>query len=135
VLPTDPHRPPSGEEIETALRHGLSGPLDRLLPARRTQPRHLRHFRIAPQVTIDTVADGLRSQLSLICTDRPGLLADVAHVLRQHRVRVHDARIGTFGERAEDVLLLSGGDDRALPEAEAQALRQDLIEALDGGQR
>jgi hypothetical protein len=39
--------------------------------------------------------------MSLVCSDRPGLLADRwRRVLRQHRLRVHDARIATFGERS-----------------------------------
>jgi [protein-PII] uridylyltransferase len=135
VLPSDPQRAPAAADVELALQRALSGPLDRLLPARRTQPRHLRHFRIAPQVTVETVADGTRSQLSLICTDRPGLLADIAHALRQQRVRVHDARIGTFGERAEDVLLIGNAEDSALDQEQAQALRQALLAALDGGAR
>ena len=59
-------------------------------------------------------ADGRRTLLSLVCTDRPGLLADVAHVLRAQRLRVHDARIATFGERAEDVFQITDAHDRAL---------------------
>jgi len=109
----------------------LSGPLDRLLPSRRAQPRHLRHFRIAPKIAFETADDGSRTRLSLICTDRPGLLADITHTLRHQRVRVHDARIGTFGERAEDVFLLSSREDRALAPEDAERLRVALAQALE----
>ena len=37
----------------------------------------------------------------------PGLLALVAQCLREQEVRVHDARIATFGERAADSFVLS----------------------------
>ncbi len=131
VLPLQPLHPPTADQVEASLRRALSGPLDRLLPSRRTQPRHLRHFRIAPQIAFETVEDGSRTRLSLICTDRPGLLADITHTLRHQRVRVHDARIGTFGERAEDVFLLSSREDRALAPDDAERLRVALSHALD----
>lgn len=133
VLPSDPQHPPAPAAIEDALRRTLAGDFDRVLPARRTQPRHLKHFRISPRIGIEALPDGGASLLTLVCTDRPGLLADVTHVLRGQRVRVHDARIATFGERAEDLFRIAGPDDRALDEASADALRTALAEALDAG--
>ena len=61
-----------------------------------------------------------------------GLLADVAHVLRQHGLRVHDARIATFGERAEDLLLVSDAHNHPLAPDRRDALRAALLAALDG---
>src|SRR5690606_33953221 len=46
VLPGDARQPPSPAAIERRLSEALAGPLERIRPARRTQPRHLRHFRI-----------------------------------------------------------------------------------------
>ncbi|MCW5581976.1 MAG: [protein-PII] uridylyltransferase, partial [Luteimonas sp.] len=100
VLSADPRQAPDIAGLERKLATVLTGSLD-VRPARRAQPRHLRHFRVSPQVDFDTAADGRRTVMSLVCTDRPGLLADIAHVLRQQRIRVHDARIATFGARAE----------------------------------
>ena len=131
VLPSDPQHALSVEYIEAALQRVLAGDLDRLLPSRRTQPRHLKHFRIAPRIGLEPSFDGLRTRMSLICTDRPGLLADVTHVLRQQRVRVHDARIATFGERAEDLFLIADGHDRPLDAAQCEDLRIALRAALD----
>ena len=70
--------------------------------------------------------------LSLVCTDRPGLLADIAQLLRAHRLRVHDARIATFGERAEDVFRITDEQDRPLSAEAAQALHDALIARIDG---
>ena len=80
VLPSDPQHPPAPAAIEDALRRTLAGDFDRVLPARRTQPRHLKHFRISPRIGIEALPDGGASLLTLVCTDRPGLLADVASV-------------------------------------------------------
>lgn len=131
VLPSDPQHALSVEYVEAALQRALAGDLDLLLPSRRTQPRHLKHFRIAPRIGLEPSFDGVRTRMSLICTDRPGLLADVTHVLRQQRVRVHDARIATFGERAEDLFLIADADDRPLNEAQCEDLRIALRAALD----
>ena len=131
VLPSDPQHVLSVEYIEAALQRVLAGDLDRLLPSRRTQPRYLKHFRIAPRIGLEPSSDGLRTRMSLICTDRPGLLADVTHVLRQQRVRVHDARIATFGERAEDLFLIADVDDRPLDEAQCEDLCTAVRAALD----
>ena len=131
VLPTDPANALASNDIEAALQRALTGDLGRLLPSRRTQPRHLKHFRIAPRIELEPIDGGRCTRLSLVCTDRPGLLADVAHVLRTEHVRVHDARIATFGERAEDMFLIAGADDRALDAAQADALRDALRATLD----
>ncbi|MBZ4039723.1 [protein-PII] uridylyltransferase [Novilysobacter selenitireducens] len=135
VIPSDPRYTPTADEVERKLAAALDGPLDRIRPARRTQPRHLKHFRIPPQVAFDEGSDG-RTTLSFVCTDRPGLLAEVAAVLRNQSLRVHDARIATFGERAEDVFQLTTSDPegRGLPldDAHQQALREALLHCFEG---
>jgi [protein-PII] uridylyltransferase len=120
--------------VERRLFEVLSRSLDQVRPSRRALPRHFRHFRVPVQVDFaDAGRD--RTQLTLVCTDRPGLLADVAQVLRKHRLRVHDARIATFGERVEDFFLITDEHDRALVDPERlQAVRDALAACVDGGQ-
>ncbi len=136
VVPADPRVAPDAGEVAARLRAVLDGPLDGLRPARRTQPRHLRHFRIVPQIGFDLLAAPSRTLLSLVCTDRPGLLADVALVLREQGLRVHDARVATFGARAEDVFRITridaDGADRPLDDHHQQALRDALLACLEG---
>ena len=132
VLPPEGRDAPEPALVEQRLRDALSGPLERVRPARRTQPRHLRQFRIVPQVAISRVGDGRRTLLSVVCTDRPGLLADMAQALRTQRLRVHDARIATFGERAEDVFQITDEHDHVLDEDRQQALREALLASIDG---
>jgi [protein-PII] uridylyltransferase len=82
---------------------------------------------------LDVDRDQERTLLSLVSTDRPGLLADVARVLRQQHLRVHDARIAPFGARAEDVFQITDEHDRALCDPRQQlALRDALLECLQG---
>ncbi len=133
VIPAEGQRTVQAEHVEQRLHTSLAtADLDGIRPAKRTQPRHLRHFRIVPQVEFAD-ADNGRTLLSLVCTDRPGLLANVSRVLRSQRLRVHDARIATFGARAEDMFQISDERDRALhDDHQRQALRDALLAALDG---
>ena len=93
---------------------------------RRSLPRRLRHFQRAPRVEFSNGLDS--TQLALVCGDQPGLLAQVAQTLRDSRVRVLDARIATFGERAEDFFVLTDEHDRPLSEMAQQELRAALEE-------
>ena len=134
VLPSQPQRPVDAATVERTLLAALAeDDLDAVRPPRRTRPRHLRHFRLVPQVGFDTAENGTRTLLSLVSTDRPGLLADVTRVLRRQRLRVHDARIATFGERAEDVFQITDERDRPLLDPERrQALSDALLACIDG---
>ncbi|MEO5628557.1 MAG: [protein-PII] uridylyltransferase [Thermomonas sp.] len=133
VIPSEGQRMVAAEQVEERLRKALTAAdLDSIHPARRTQPRHLRHFRIVPQVEFADAESG-RTLVSLVCTDRPGLLADVSRVLRMCRLRVHDARIATFGARAEDMFQISDEHERPLQDDhQRQVLRDALLAALDG---
>jgi [protein-PII] uridylyltransferase len=136
VVPADTRMQPDADDVARRLTRVLDGALDALRPTRRAQPTHLRHFRIAPRIGFDDVPSPPRTLMSLVCTDRPGLLADVALVLREQRMRVHDARVATFGERAEDVFQITrvdaDGNDHPLDEPHQQALRDALLACLDG---
>jgi [protein-PII] uridylyltransferase len=120
--------PARARELETALRRVLEARELVTRVARRTLPRRLRHFQRMPQVEFADVEGA--TQLALVCSDRPGLLAEVAQALREARVRVHDARIATFGERVEDFFVLTDETDAVLTEAARQRLRARLLERL-----
>ncbi|RMH91123.1 [protein-PII] uridylyltransferase [Lysobacter pythonis] len=136
VLPIDPRRPVAAEAIVQRLQEVLAREnLSTIRPPRRAAPRHLQHFRIVPRIEFSAGANGRRTVMSLVCTDRPGLLAEVAQTLRAHRLRVHDARIATFGERAEDVFQLTDERDQPLDESRQQALREALAASNTGENR
>lgn len=131
VLPQETYADGDPQRLAATLRQVLAGDLQKVRPARRAVPRKLRHFRFAPRVEFSESAGGRRTRISLVAPDRPGLLADVAHVLRMQHLRVHDARIATFGERAEDQFQITDEHDRPLSESARQALRDALCACLD----
>lgn len=110
---------------EVLARSPLSVPA-----VRRAIPRQLKHFRVPVRIEFSENGNG-RSELSLVCADRPGLLAMVSAVFREHHLRVHDARIATFGERVEDFFQLSNEADEALDEAAQQRLRESMIQVIE----
>lgn len=132
VSPADTFADGDPLRLEAALREALAGDLARLRPSRRAIPRQLRHFRFAPRVAFgEQPGDNPTTRFSLVAPDRPGLLADVASVLRNQKLRVHDARIATFGERAEDTFVISDEHDRPLTETARQQLQDAMLACLD----
>jgi [protein-PII] uridylyltransferase len=123
----DPDR--RAASVAGSVRDALRAPPGKAALARRSMPRQLKHFRIPARIDF-APADG-RTQMTLVCSDRPGLLAQVAAILREHRLRVHDARIATFGERVEDFFQLTDESDQPLDDARVDALRSALLAALD----
>jgi [protein-PII] uridylyltransferase len=113
-------------EAELAEEAQSSAPLQ---PARGGRlSRQVRHFPISPIVDIRPDERGAYQVLSIVASDRPGLLYGVARTLSRYHVNLHTARINTLGDRAEDVFLLSG-EALAQPKTVLQ-LEQDLLAAL-----
>lgn len=97
----------------------------------RASSRSLRHFPIATRIEFSAQPVRGRTQLAIVCADRPGLLAAVAQLFRERRIRVHDARIATFGERVEDFFLISDEHDARLDDAACEDLCSALTHLLD----
>jgi [protein-PII] uridylyltransferase len=125
--------PGRAERIATALAENLA--VRPLVPPcqRRELPRRLSHFVRAPVIAFSPARDDPRTMMELNCSDRPGLLARVAEVLLENGVRVHGARIATFGERVEDYFLLSDGQDAPLDADTEQVLASAMQARLGEG--
>ncbi len=126
LLDADSQQPATAaraEELQQRLQRALAQAVG-VQPSKRSMSRHQKHFQVTPKISFH--AAGGRTQLALAGTDRPGLLAAVAQVMLSEDVRVHDARIATFGERVEDFFLLT---DRANAPLDAQR-QQRLLQAL-----
>lgn len=122
--------PGRAEEIVRSLRYALRQRPLRFGPVRRSLTRPQRHFQMAPQIEFAPASVPERTRMALVCSDRPGLLALVAQVLREQAVRVHGARIATFGERAEDFFVLSDERNQPLDNAGIERVRAALTERL-----
>ena len=127
LLEADSQQPASADrtqELQQRLQRALAQSAG-VEPGKRSMSRHQKHFQMPPQISFHAAGD--RTQLALICTDRPGLLAAVAQVMLHTEVRVHDARIATFGERVEDFFQLTDRHNAPLGAAQQERLLQALL--------
>jgi [protein-PII] uridylyltransferase len=122
------HLRSSLQMVESRLTAWLTQEDEPPPPAPGRQSRHSRHFPVAPTVHLQPDDSGRQYMLSLVATDRVGLLYSVAQVLARHDVSVLTAKILTLGERVEDTFLI-GGQNLANAREQLQ-LETELLQAL-----
>lgn len=122
--------PKTIKRIQKKLLQAIKHP-DKIRSSNRRIPRRLKHFHIPAQAKFSKDALNDRTQVDVLTTDRPGLLAQIGDFFRQHHIRIQNARIATFGERVEDVFFVVDENDRALNEALIPELSKELEQHLD----
>lgn len=130
----DRHGNPLNDIDASVLSRRLRAELDarRLLaPVMRPLPRRLRPFVIKPDIQFRTARDGSVTEMEIQCSDRPGLLSQLASALAASGVRTHDAMIATLGDRVEDTFLVTDRSDRPLDEERQKQLAEAILERLD----
>jgi [protein-PII] uridylyltransferase len=118
-------------EIEGGLWRNLKQPVDQPTTVTRRAPRQVRMFSTPTQVNFSVDARSDRTILELVAADRPGLLSEVGKVFKTERVAIHDAKIMTVGERAEDVFYITDAEGRLLDEEACGRVQDSLVRALD----
>ncbi len=120
------------EKIRLSLAEALAQP--DLYPdiVSRRMPRQLRHFPVATSVTLSNDLSNQHTIVEIITLDRPGLLARIGRIFMEHGVYLHNARIATLGERAEDIFFLTDENLQPIADAElCERLTQSLRQQLD----
>src|SRR5260370_30822381 len=95
-------------QVESELADWLANQVPLPQPVQGRVSRRVRHFPIAPEVRIVPDEKGQYHSLSITAGDRPGLLYAIALVLSRYGVSLHTAKIVTLGDRAADVVAVSG---------------------------
>ncbi|PPC92627.1 MAG: [protein-PII] uridylyltransferase [Methylotenera sp.] len=111
--------------IEVELAQKLDGEHVLESPLRGRISRQVKHMPIELQLTV-TEADNNNHKLEIIANDRPGLLATVAHQFLTQDIELHNAKINTLGNRAEDSFLISARKGQRL-DAERLKLLQEIL--------
>ncbi|MGH8190915.1 MAG: [protein-PII] uridylyltransferase [Rhodanobacteraceae bacterium] len=119
--------------LRDALLRALAATTLRTQSVRRGLTRRLRHFQRPPRIDFHGEDGQLRTRLALVCSDRPGLLVAIAQAFLDTGVRVHDARIATFGDQVEDFFELSDRQDAPLDPVLQESLREALQRRLAPG--
>ncbi|MFD2165840.1 [protein-PII] uridylyltransferase [Thalassotalea euphylliae] len=113
------------QEIATSLTSRLN---QETLATIEVQPvsKRLKTFNLKTQVSFIQSDIKNTTMLEIITTDRPGLLASFAQVFSDLKLRIHTAKITTFGERAEDIFTISNAENKALTDTEKEILNERL---------
>lgn len=113
--------------IETELASKLDSSSLLESPLRGRISRQVKHMPIQTLITIAEEPDNNNHKLDIIANDRPGLLATLAQQLLKYGIKLHNAKINTLGNRAEDTFLISAQNDQKLDAQHIESLRQALL--------
>jgi len=117
--------------IQQALEKHLAA---KNIPAisRRRISRTQAHFKLEPHINFsEDEGEKQLSHLFLVTPDRPGLLALISRVFLSHHIYLHNAKIATAGEKAEDMFFISTKYGQALNVEEKEILKQALLVELN----
>ncbi len=114
----------------------LSQALDKgEIPKPKSRPHHLRryrHFDIPTEILFSDDLQHRFTTVNLSTADRPGLLAQIGLAFMESGIRLHSARISTFGERVDDMFQVTNQENQPLQDpSEMERLSQRLREKLD----
>ena len=95
------------------------------------QARQLKHFDTPTKVLFDHDESHNQTIISIRTADRAGLLTSIGHVFNQQGLVIHDARISTLGEVAEDIFRVTTKGGKVIDSEEKQTqIRAALEEKL-----
>jgi [protein-PII] uridylyltransferase len=117
------------------LKHIEKNLLDKLLttslieaPIKGRINRQVKHMPIKTQVMFDAAPETKYQMLEIIAGDQPGLLANIAFIFIEHKIELHNAKINTLGNRAEDTFLISDRNNKPLNKAKLTQLQTALMQ-------
>ncbi len=125
----------TSEETQQDLQETIHRELSKKEPSNyeisRLPPRQLRHFSMNTSVQFDTDARNQHTIMEVITADRAGLLASIGKVLNDNKLQLHNARISTFGARAEDLFYITDENGQLLDVIAKEIVRNTVINLLD----
>jgi len=101
-------------KLESAIKRNISSLDLTNVTFRKRMPRQFKHFDVNTKIVFSNDEFSQYTRLDIVCRDRPGLLALLALAFKRCNVRIHDARITTLGEKAEDTFIISHKDNSAI---------------------
>lgn len=95
-------------------------------------PRVQKHFNVPTNITFSQDPSKQRSVISISSSDTPGLLAKISRAFVETGVRVHNAKIATMGERAEDLFQITDLNNQPITDEKLQeTISSKLISYLN----
>jgi [protein-PII] uridylyltransferase len=115
------------ERIALQLAQAINdGTADMSVPSRRL-PRRLRELPHPTTVKIVPTAIGDASTMTIVASDRPGLLATIGRLLVELKIELLSAKIATLGERVEDTFVIQTSDFKPIGLGEPTYMLENTI--------
>lgn len=93
--------------------------------------RRMKCFSTPTEIVFNQINQKL-TELVIITKDTPGLLSRIGYALKSFNIRLHDAKINTVGEKAEDVFIISNTDNQAITDkTEQEKLSEALLSLIE----
>ncbi len=115
------------EKLESILLHNE----EQTTSVQRRLPRQSKHFTFATNIQFWPDEKNQRTAMQIVAYDRPGLLSQIAAAMQHCAVRLQNAKIATFGERAEDIFYLTDYHNCELSTQQQDCLTKIVYELLD----
>ncbi|MGH9810918.1 MAG: ACT domain-containing protein, partial [Terriglobia bacterium] len=110
----------------------LSDPDLSMVDVNRRAPHRLKHFNTPTTVYFSQDIARKRTILELVSADQPGLLSMIGRVFQKRGILLDAAKIGTIGERAEDVFFITDRMHRPITdEQHLEDLREVITRTLN----
>jgi [protein-PII] uridylyltransferase len=116
--------------IETQLTGKLGENETLESPLKGRISRQVKHMPIQAQINVVEESENNNHKLDMIANDRPGLLATVAQQFLKYDIELHNAKINTLGNRAEDTFLISAKNGHKLDAQRIDALYHSLLKEI-----
>jgi [protein-PII] uridylyltransferase len=94
---------------------------------KRRTSRRLRQLTRATEVKLRNRRGTRHTELTIVASDRPGLLATIGQLFHELGLSVQSARISTLGERIDDVFDIVDEDGKAIRDRERIYLLENTL--------
>jgi len=122
--------PEQQNEITNTLKKRLTNP-EELSTLNSNLTRQLKHFPIKTRIFFREDANNNRTEMEVTTGDRPGLLARISTGMIECNVLLQNAKIATFGERAEDIFFITDSNNQSLNQKVQNCLKKTITHLLD----
>jgi len=86
-------------------------------------------FPIEPEITFVSDLQNRWTVIDLVARDQPGLLAKIGKILLKRKLQIKNAKIATFGARAEDIFYIVDHDGHAIENTDVLHELKIVLEA------
>ena len=117
------------EMISKKLHEVMTKPNERWLSTDRRTSRRMKSFDWPTQTNFSNDYTPGLSVLEVVAPDRPGLLSIIGKIFFENKIRLHNAKISTLGERVEDVFFITDREDRMIADPKIISLIENQIKS------